>query len=61
MQDVQSVDDQVTRILPLARSYGVSAYDAAYLELSIRHGAPLVSLDGKLRKAARKAGVEIFL
>lgn len=60
LQDVQSVDAQVTRILPVARSYGLSAYDAAYLELSIRRGAPLASLDNNLRKAAKKAAVEIF-
>jgi predicted nucleic acid-binding protein len=38
----------------------LSAYDAAYLELSIRHNAPLASLDGKLQQAAKKAGVKIF-
>jgi predicted nucleic acid-binding protein len=50
----------VSNVLPLAREYGLSAYDAAYLELSIRHGAPLATLDGRLRKAAQKAGVRIF-
>ncbi len=60
VQDVQRVDQQVNQILPVARTYGLSAYDAAYLELSIRHGAPLASLDDKLRKAAKKAGVKIF-
>jgi predicted nucleic acid-binding protein len=34
--------------------------DAAYLELSIRHGAPLATLDARLQTAAQKAGVEIF-
>ena len=52
VQDVQPVGDQVSNVLPLAREYRLSAYDAAYLELSIRHGAPLATLDGKLRKAA---------
>ena len=37
-----------------------SAYDAAYLELSIRHGVPLATLDAKLQKAAQRAGVKIF-
>ena len=37
-----------------------SAYDAAYLELSIRHGIPLATLDAKLRRAAQRAGVKIF-
>jgi predicted nucleic acid-binding protein len=60
VQDVQPAGDHVSNVLPLAREYGLSAYDAAYLELSIRHGAPLATLDGKLRKAAQKAGVRIF-
>ena len=60
VQDVQPVGQHVSNVLPLARQYGLSAYDAAYLELSIRHGAPLATLDGKLQKAAQKAGVKIF-
>lgn len=60
VQDVQSVSEHVSNVLPLAREYNLSAYDAAYLELSIRHGTPLATLDGKLQKAAQKAGIEIF-
>ena len=60
VQDVQPVSDHMSNVLPMAREYGLSAYDAAYLELSIRHGAPLATLDGKLQKAARKAGIEVF-
>jgi predicted nucleic acid-binding protein len=44
-------------ILPVARSYGLSAYDAAYLELAIRLGLPLASLDDKLKATAASAGV----
>jgi predicted nucleic acid-binding protein len=44
----------------LARSYQLSAYDAAYLELAIRRGLPLVCLDGKLKSAAVAAGVVLF-
>ena len=60
LQDSQSVSESVVKILPLARDYGLSAYDAAYLELAIRHNAPMATLDGSLQKAARKAGVPIF-
>lgn len=60
MQDIQPVGDHVSNVLPLAREYGLSAYDAAYLELSIRQGAPLATLDDRLGKAARRAGVTIF-
>jgi predicted nucleic acid-binding protein len=44
----------------LARTYQLSAYDAAYLELAIRRGLPLACLDGKLRAAATAAGVSLF-
>lgn len=60
VQDMQSVGEHVSNILPLARQYNLSAYDAAYLELSIRHGTPLATLDGKLQKAAQEAGIVIF-
>ena len=58
--DSQTVGEHIGNVLPLAREYGLSAYDAAYLELSIRYEAPLATLDGKLKKAAQKAGVTVF-
>lgn len=44
----------------LARSHGLSAYDAAYLELAVRHGIPIATLDSPLRSAARAEGVGVF-
>lgn len=46
-----------TRIFPLAEQHNLTVYDAAYLELAIREGLPLATLDDELRKAARAAGV----
>lgn len=46
--------------LHIARRYKLSAYDAAYLELALREGAPLATLDADLAKAAKKAGVKRF-
>ena len=43
--------------LDLARLYGLTVYDALYLELAIRRQAPLATLDNKLRRAASEAGV----
>lgn len=45
--------------LALARQFALSVYDAAYLELAMRHGATLASLDGPLRAAARKLKVPV--
>jgi predicted nucleic acid-binding protein len=47
--------------LHLARRYGLSAYDASYLELALRGGLPLATLDTELSKASRKAGVRRFV
>jgi predicted nucleic acid-binding protein len=44
----------------LARRHKLSAYDASYLELAIRLGVPLATLDVDLQKAAKKAGVKRF-
>jgi predicted nucleic acid-binding protein len=46
--------------LQLARRYKLSAYDASYLELALRKGVPLATLDEDLQKAAKKAGVKKF-
>ena len=42
-----------------ARKYGLTAYDAAYLELAGREGIALATLDNQLRTAARAAGVSL--
>ena len=60
IEDSQSVTDTVRHVLPLAREYNLSAYDAAYLDLAVRQGAPLATLDSALQKAGRSAGLKIF-
>ena len=60
MEDTQTAAERVRNVLPLAREFGLSAYDAAYLELAARRGAALATLDGKLEKASRRAGVAVF-
>ena len=46
--------------LQIARRYRLSAYDASYLELAMREGLPLATLDEDLQKAANKAGLKRF-
>lgn len=43
-----------------AGRYGLTAYDAAYVELAAREGLTLATLDERMRNAAVKAGVPIF-
>jgi predicted nucleic acid-binding protein len=47
-------------IVTLADQYRLTAYDAAYLELAMRLGVPLATLDAELKSAARKAGVALL-
>ncbi len=42
-------------------TYTLSRYNASYLELAIREGLPLATLDKDLIKAAKKADVSIYL
>ena len=44
----------------LATDYGLSAYDASYLQLALLEGLPLATRDTALCKAARKAGCRVF-
>ena len=46
-------------VMGIGRQHGLTAYDATYLELAMRLGAPLASFDQHLAKAARVAGIEI--
>lgn len=50
--DLQSAFD-------LARAHGLSLYDGLYLELAMREGAELATLDGSLVRAAVAEGVQL--
>jgi predicted nucleic acid-binding protein len=47
------------QILPLAIRYGLTPYDAAYLELAHRENLPLATLDNDLRNAAAIMGIPL--
>lgn len=46
---------------PLAAQHGLTTYDAAYLELAIRRGLLLATLDASLARAAKAEGVELAI
>lgn len=58
--DPETSDHAMRNTLQLARRYNLSAYDAAYLELALREGLPLATLDAGIEKAAKKAGARRF-
>jgi predicted nucleic acid-binding protein len=57
--DLETWDRAWDTILPLAQRFGLTAYDAAYLELAHRTGLPLATLDQDLRAAAIQLGVAL--
>lgn len=47
-------------IVSLGRRLGLSAYDAAYLDLALRNDACLATFDKKLIAATRGVGAEVY-
>lgn len=50
----------MVRLGDVAAEYGLSAYDAAYLELAHRARLPLATQDKALRRTARRASVSLL-
>lgn len=47
------------QLFELAMRHELSSYDAAYLELAMRHGLPMATQDADLKRAAVAAGVDL--
>ncbi len=58
--DLESYDRVLDTVLPIANEHGLSVYDAMYLELALRFGLPLATLDQKLINAGKASGVEVL-
>lgn len=58
--DEASLNTAFGDVRRLAESTGLSSYDAAYLELALRHNLPLATRDEKLRATARKRKVTLL-
>ncbi|MGH2367340.1 MAG: type II toxin-antitoxin system VapC family toxin, partial [Chloroflexota bacterium] len=52
---IAPLDDRFVfrQVWELMQRYGLTSYDAAYLELAIRRGLPLATFDAALQEAAR--------
>jgi len=50
---------EMDRLLALARGTGLSSYDACYLDLAMRRGLALATLDKPLRRAAKRHHVAL--
>lgn len=58
--DIESHANAAKATFSLSIQFGLSAYDAAYLELVLRLGGTLATNDKRLRTAARRAGASLF-
>jgi len=58
--DNESHQRTLNSTLPLAAQHGLSAYDAAYIELAQRRALPLATLDQRLREVCRAASVPVL-
>lgn len=52
--------EMMKELLSLARANGLSSYDASYLDLAMRNGFSIATLDNKLINAAKKSDVPIL-
>jgi predicted nucleic acid-binding protein len=57
----ESPERMIKETFTLARSLNLSSYDASYLDLAIRKGLPIASLDKNLIRAAKKVKLPVFL
>ena len=58
--DHAALDESWSATMLLARNYELTSYDAAYLEISVRRGVALGSLDKELRTAANAEKVPLL-
>jgi predicted nucleic acid-binding protein len=61
--EVEKISDALTSIregTAAAMRYGLTAYDAAYVDLALREKLTLATLDAAMRKAAEQFGVPVF-
>jgi len=57
---IDSIQARPSELFALALRYGLSAYDAVYLDLALRLQLPLATQDAALREAALASGVGIW-
>jgi predicted nucleic acid-binding protein len=58
--DPAAADSTLAEVVTLAERLELTAYDAAYVELAKRRGAPLATRDQRLRAAAGRAKVGVL-
>ena len=59
MVEQETPDRMMREIVALAREHALSTYDASYLDLAMRSGLSIATLDTGLIKAAQKSRVDV--
>lgn len=60
MVEQEPPERMVKEIFALAREHKLSSYDASYLDLAMRKGLPLATLDKNLKAAAKRSEVPLL-
>ena len=55
--DPINVEHTWLETMDLAAKYGLTVYDASYLELALRYSIPIATLDKSLKQASKLAGI----
>jgi predicted nucleic acid-binding protein len=58
--DQEPPERTIKEIFALAREHKLSTYDASYLDLAMKKGIPIATLDGRLISAAKRSNVSIM-
>ena len=58
--DAESAARVLTDVHRLATAYQLTSYDAAYLEVAVRYGIPMATLDDELIAACTGAGAALL-
>ena len=58
--DQEPPERMIKEIFALARKHKLSSYDASYLDLAMRKGLPIATLDNNLLAAAKRSKVPII-
>ena len=60
MVEPERPEKMMKELLALARANNLSSYDASYIDLAMRRGFPIATLDNRLIEAARRIDVPIL-
>ncbi|MCD4763314.1 MAG: type II toxin-antitoxin system VapC family toxin [Desulfobacterales bacterium] len=58
--DQEPAERMIREIFVLAREHKLSTYDASYLDLAMKKGIPIATLDKRLLTAAKRSNVSVM-